>query len=71
MFAKGPHHIITWDEVARPDFGTPERQLYRETVHSVADRAKAAMDSCDPQILETTSPQPFTPSHMSDTSHYV
>lgn len=39
------NHIITWDEVARPDFGTAERQLYRETVHSVAERAKAAMDS--------------------------
>jgi hypothetical protein len=39
------NHTITWDEVARPDFGTAERQIWRSTVADVTQRAKAAMDA--------------------------
>lgn len=37
--------ILDWQEVYRPDFSTPERQLWRGAVAEVAKRAKAAMDS--------------------------
>lgn len=42
---------IPWDRVAAPDFGThPTREVFRDAVRTVAERAKAALPDAQRQI---------------------
>jgi hypothetical protein len=41
---------ISWEEASAPEFETPTRQVWREAVAEIADKAKAKLPECSGRV---------------------